>query len=241
MIETGKPFAGKVALITGASSGLGRGFALALARAGASVFLVARREEKLREVVAEIAAAGGEAAYHVADVRSVPALFDLVDVLLARYKKLHTLINNAGLGWRAPLQELTRSQIAETIETDLAAPIYLTQAALGALKRNAPADVVNIASIAGLQGFPEGTAYCAAKHGVVGFSRALAEELKPDNIRVTAICAGSIDTEFFDRFRPTLEPARMLQVEDAVRALMYVLSSPPRVMHGEIVVRPRVV
>jgi len=241
VIETGKPFAGKVALITGASSGLGRGFALALARAGASVFLVARREERLREVVAEIAAAGGEAAYHVADVRSLPALFDLVDVLLARDKKLHILINNAGLGWRAPLQELTRSQIAETIETDLAAPIYLTQAALGALKRNAPADVVHIASIAGLQGFPEGTAYCAAKHGVVGFSRALAEELKPDNVRVTAICAGSIDTEFFDRFRPTLEPARMLQVEDAVRALMYVLSSPPRVMHGEIVVRPRVV
>ncbi len=236
-----KPFAGKVALITGASSGLGRGFALALARAGASVFLVARREEKLREAVAEIAAAGGEAAYHVADVRSVPALFDLVDVLLARYKKLHILINNAGLGWRAPLQELTRSQIAETIETDLAAPIYLTQAALGALKRNAPADVVNIASIAGLQGFPEGTAYCAAKHGVVGFSRALAEELRPDNVRVTAICAGSIDTEFFDRFRPTLERARMLQVEDAVRALMYVLTAPPHVMHGEIVLRPRVV
>jgi NAD(P)-dependent dehydrogenase (short-subunit alcohol dehydrogenase family) len=236
-----KPFAGKVALITGASSGLGRGFALALARAGASVFLVARREEKLREAVAEIAAAGGEAAYHVADVRSVPALYDLVDVLLARYKKLHILINNAGLGWRAPLQELTRSQIAETIETDLAAPIYLTQAALEALKRNAPADVVNIASIAGLQGFPEGTAYCAAKHGVVGFSRALAEELKPENVRVTAICAGSIDTEFFDRFRPTLERARMLQVEDAVRALMYVLTAPPHVMHGEIVLRPRVV
>jgi NAD(P)-dependent dehydrogenase (short-subunit alcohol dehydrogenase family) len=236
-----KAFAGKVALITGASSGLGRGFALALARAGASVFLVARREEKLHEAVAEIAAAGGEAAYHVADVRSVPVLYDLVDVLLARYKKLHILINNAGLGWRAPLQELTRSQIAETIETDLAAPIYLTQAALGALKRNAPADVINIASIAGLQGFPEGTAYCAAKHGVVGFSRALAEELKPDNVRVTAICAGSIDTEFFDRFRPTLERARMLQVEDAVRALMYVLTAPPHVMHGEIVLRPRVV
>jgi NAD(P)-dependent dehydrogenase (short-subunit alcohol dehydrogenase family) len=240
-IERVKAFAGKVALITGASSGLGRGFALALARAGASVFLVARREEKLREAVAEIAAAGGEAAYHVADVRSVPVLYDLVDVLLARYKKLHILINNAGLGWRAPLQELTRSQIAETIETDLAAPIYLTQAALGALKRNAPADVINIASIAGVQGFPEGTAYCAAKHGVVGFSRALAEELKPDNVRVTAICAGSIDTEFFDRFRPTLERARMLQVEDAVRALMYVLTSPPHVMHGEIVLRPRVV
>jgi len=236
-----KALDGRVALVTGASSGLGRAFAAALAGAGASVFLVARREDKLREAVAEIAAAGGEAAYHVTDVRSVPALYDLVDVVLSRYKKLHILINNAGLGWRAPLGELTRSQIAEMIETDLAAPIYLTQAALDALKRNAPSDVVNIASIAGLQGFPEGTAYCAAKHGLVGFSRALAEELKPEQVRVTTICAGSTDTEFFDRFRPTIERERMLGVEDIVRALMSVLTSSPRVIHGEIVLRPRVV
>jgi len=236
-----KALDGRVALVTGASSGLGRAFAAALAGAGASVFLVARREDKLREAVAEIAAAGGEAAYHVTDVRSVPALYDLVDVVLSRYKKLHILINNAGLGWRAPLGELTRSQIAEMIETDLAAPIYLTQAALAALKRNAPSDVVNIASIAGLQGFPEGTAYCAAKHGLVGFSRALAEELKPEQVRVTTICAGSTDTEFFDRFRPTIERERMLGVEDIVRALMSVLTSSPRVIHGEIVLRPRVV
>jgi len=236
-----KALDGRVALVTGASSGLGRAFAAALAGAGASVFLVARREDKLREAVAEIAAVGGEAAYHVTDVRSVPALYDLVDVVLSRYKKLHILINNAGLGWRAPLGELTRSQIAEMIETDLAAPIYLTQAALDALKRNAPSDVVNIASIAGLQGFPEGTAYCAAKHGLVGFSRALAEELKPEQVRVTTICAGSTDTEFFDRFRPTIERERMLGVEDIVRALMSVLTSSPRVIHGEIVLRPRVV
>ena len=233
-------FSRKVALITGASSGVGRALAGALARAGASVFLVARREEKLREAVAEITQAGGEAAYHVTDVRMIPALYDLVDVLLARYKKLHILINNAGLGSRAPLADLKRSDIAEMIETDLAAPIYLTQAALDALRRNAPSDVVNMASIAGLLGFPEGTGYCAAKHGLVGFSRALAEELKPDNVRVTTICAGSIDTEFFDRFRPTIDRPRMLRVEDAVRAAMYVLTSPPHVMHGEIVLRPRV-
>jgi NAD(P)-dependent dehydrogenase (short-subunit alcohol dehydrogenase family) len=236
-----KALTGRVALVTGASSGVGRAFAKALADAGASVFLVARREEKLREAVAEITQSGGEASYHVTDVRSTPALYDLVDVLLARYKKLHILINNAGLGWRAPLEELKRSEITEMIEADLAAPIYLTQAALDALRRNAPADVVNIASIAGLQGFPEGTAYCAVKHGVVGFSRALAEELKPHNVRVTAICAGSIDTEFFDRFRPTLDRPSMLRPEDAVRALMYVVTSPPHVMHGEIVLRPRVV
>lgn len=237
---TEQSLSGKVALVTGASSGLGRAFALALAERGVRVFLVARREAKLHEVVEEIGRAGGDAAYHVTDVRIVPALYDLVDVLLARYKKLDILINNAGIGYRAPLSEMTRSQVAETIETDLNAAIYLTQAALTALLRTAPSDIVNVSSIAGLEGFAEGTVYCAAKAGLVGFSRALAQELKPAGIRVTTICPGSIDTEFFERFRPTLAPALRLSTEDAVRALLYILSSPPNVQHGEIVLRPLV-
>ncbi len=230
---------GRVALVTGASSGQGRAFSIALAKAGASVLLVARREEELRRAVDEIAKAGGDAAYHVADVRVVPALYDLVDVALARFKKLDVLVNNAGLGYRAPLAELKRGQIAEMLETDLSAAIYLTQAALPALVRAAPSDIVNIASIAGLESFPEGTVYCAAKAGLVAFSRALAQELQPAGVRVTTLCAGSIDTPFFDRFRPTLERPRMLRTEDAVHALMEVLTSPPRVLHGDVVLRPR--
>jgi NAD(P)-dependent dehydrogenase (short-subunit alcohol dehydrogenase family) len=236
-----RPLEGRVALITGASSGLGRAFACALAREGVKAFLVARREERLRETVREIAEAGGEAAYHVADLRVVPALYDLVDIVLARFRKLDILINNAGVGYRAPLLETKRSAIAEMLETDLHAAIYLTQACLNALLKSTPSDIVNVSSIAGLEGFAEGTVYCAVKSGLVGFTRALAQELKPANIRVTAICPGSIDTEFFDRFRPTTEPQQRLTAEDAVRALLYVLTSPPNVLHGEMVLRPRVV
>jgi len=232
---------GKVALLTGASSGLGRAFAVALGRAGVKVFLAARREEKLREVVREITDAGGEAAYHVVDVRVVPSLYDLVDVLLARFKRLDVLINNAGLGYRSPLLETKRSEISEMLETDLNAAIYLTQASLNALLKSSPADIVNVASIAGLEGFAEGTVYCAAKSGLVGFSRALAAELKPANIRVTALCPGSVDTEFFERYQPTLDRPRMLSIDDCVRALFFVLTSPPNVLHGEVVIRPRVV
>lgn len=234
-------FKGKVALVTGASSGLGRAFSSALAKAGASVLLVARREKQLHEAVDEIVRAGGDAAYHVADVRVVPALYDLVDVVLARFKKLDILTNAAGLGYRAPLSELKRTEITEMIETDLNAAIYLTQAALPALARSAPSEVVNISSIAGLESFAEGTVYCAAKAGLVAFSRALALELKPLGIRVTTLCSGSIDTPFFDTFRPTTERPKMLRAEDAVRELMHVLKSPPHVLHGEIVIRPRVV
>ncbi|HZI65556.1 MAG TPA: SDR family oxidoreductase [Thermoanaerobaculia bacterium] len=232
---------GKVALVTGASSGLGRGFARALGAAGMKVFLVARRENELHAVVDEIAKAGGEAAYHVADVRITPSLYDLVDVMLARFKRLDVLVNNAGVGYRAPLLELKRAEISEMLETDLHAPIFLCQAALPALLKSAPADIVNVSSFAGLEGFAEGTGYCAAKSGLVGFTRALAQELKPANVRVTAICPGSIDTPFFETFRPTTPPAQRLAVEDAVRALLYVLTSPSNVLHGEIVLRPRVV
>src|SRR6266851_1569871 len=231
----------KAALVTGASSGMGRAFSLALAKAGVKVLLVARREEHLREAVQEITRAGGDAAYHVADVRSVPALYDLVDVLLARYKKLDILINGAGLGYRAPLPELKRAEIAEMIETDLAAPIYLTQAALPALERSAPSDIVLVSSIAGLESYPEGTVYCAVKAGLVAFGRALAAELKPAGIRVTTLCPGSVDTEFFDRFRPSTERPQMLTAQDVTRELMSALTAPPNVLRGEIVIRPRVV
>ena len=127
------------------------------------------------------------------------------------------------------------------LETNLASAIYMTQASLHALLKSAPSDIVNISSIGGLEGFAEGTVYCAAKAGLVGFTRALAAELKPANIRVTAICPGSVETDFFDRFRPTLDRPQMLRIEDAVRALLYVLTSPPNVLHGEVVLRPRVV
>jgi NAD(P)-dependent dehydrogenase (short-subunit alcohol dehydrogenase family) len=98
-----------------------------------------------------------------------------------------------------------------------------------------------VSSIAGLEGFAEGTVHCAAKAGLVGFTRALAAELKPANIRVTAICPGSVDTEFFENFRPTLEKPQRLTTDDVVRALLAVLTSPPNVLHGEVVLRPRVV
>src|SRR5436305_1157906 len=135
-----QPLKEKVALISGGSSGLGRAFALALAREGARVFLLARREEKLREVVREIADLGGEAAYHVVDMRVVPALYDAVDVALARFKRLDILVNNAGVGYRNPLLETKRSEIAEMLEVDLAGAIYLTQACLHALLKSVPSD-----------------------------------------------------------------------------------------------------
>jgi len=155
------PLSGKTALLTGASSGLGRALALELALRGVNVFLVARREPELRSAAEEIRAAGGQAEFYACDLRSVPTVFDLVDIALSRLKRLDILVNNAGVGFQAPLLGTKRSQIAEAVETNLCAPIYLTQAALPALLRAVPSEIVNVAALTGLHASAEATVFCA--------------------------------------------------------------------------------
>jgi len=232
---------GRVAVVTGGNGGIGLGMARGLAQAGAAVAIAGRNVTKAQAAATELAQLGVKTAVLEVDVAEEAQCRKMVADTVTRLGRLDILVNNAGVGYRSPLLETRRSEITEMIETDLAAAIYLTQASLHALLRAAPSDIVNVSSIAGLEGFAEGTVYCAAKSGLVGFSRALTQELKPANIRVTAICPGALETDFFERFRPTLERPQMLRPSDAVRALMYVLTSPPNVLHGEIVLRPRVV
>jgi NAD(P)-dependent dehydrogenase (short-subunit alcohol dehydrogenase family) len=231
--------AGKVALITGASSEQGRAFAVELAREGAKIFGVARGEERLRSLVAEIGASGADAAYHVADVRSVPAVYDLVDVVLSRYKRIDILINAAGVGHRGPLEDWKRAEIGETLETNLAGAIYLTQAALAFLRKSAPSDIVNFAWGLGLEAAAQSSVYCASQQGLVGFTRALARELQPQGVRVTALCAGPGDEGFPGPPSATAEKGPRLRTEDVTKALLAILKSDPHVLPGEVVVRPR--
>jgi 3-oxoacyl-[acyl-carrier protein] reductase len=233
------PLSGKTALVTGASSGLGRALSLELGRRGVSVFLVARREAELRAVAKEIAEAGGRAEFYACDLRSLPAVYDLVDIVLSRLKRLDILVNNAGVGFQAPLLGTKRTEIAEAIETNLCAPIYLTQAALPALLRAAPSEIVNVASLSGLHASAEATVFCATKFGLVGFSRALAMEVQPAGIRVTTFCPGSLDTPMLDRFPARPAPDSRLAPSEAAEILVQVLETPPEILHGEIAIHHR--
>ncbi len=233
------PLSGKTALVTGASSGFGRALAIELARRGVGVFLVARREAELRRAAEEIGAAGGEADFYACDLRSLPAVYDLVDIALSRMKRLDILVNNAGVGFQAPLLGTKRSEIAEAVEINLCAPIHLTQAALPALLRSAPSEIVNVAALSGLHASAEATVYCATKFGLVGFSKALALELEPAGVRVTTFCPGSIDTAMLDRFSSPPAPERRIAPADAARVLAEALETPSDILHGEIAVRHR--
>ena len=233
------PLSGKTALVTGASSGLGRALALELGRRGVEVFLVARREAELRSAAEEIGAAGGQAEFYACDLRSLPAVYDLVDIALSRLKRLDILVNNAGVGFQAPLLGTKRSEISEAIEVNLCAPIYLTQAALPALLRSAPSEIVNVAALSGLHPSAEATVYCATKFGLVGFSRALSLELEPAGVRVTTFCPGSLDTPGLDRFAARPGPEGRIAASEAAKILVQTLETPSDILHGEIAIHHR--
>jgi 3-oxoacyl-[acyl-carrier protein] reductase len=186
---------GKVALVTGASSGLGRSFALALAAAGAKVFLAARREEKLREVVEAILRAGGEAAYHVVDVRVVPALYDLVDVLLARFKRLDILVNNAGVIKDALFPFMKEEDWDYVVDVDLKGAFRVTRALIRGMLHKSYGRIVNVVSVSGISGHAGQANYSAAKGGLIAFTKALALEFAPRGITVNAVAPGLVDTE----------------------------------------------
>lgn len=229
---------GKVALVTGASSGLGRGFALALAAAGVKVFLVARREEELRQVVEEVARAGGEAAYHVADVRVTPSLYDLVDVLLSRFKRLDILVNNAGLGHFAKVQQLGAEQFDEMWAVNVRGVFLLTKAVLPSMSERRSGDIVNIASLAGRNSFVGGAGYSATKWALIGFARSLMLEVRGDNIRVITLCPGSVDTDFAGPGRTPPRPGVIPTADDIAAVAIDALSMPRSVMVSEIDIRP---
>jgi 3-hydroxybutyrate dehydrogenase len=191
--------AGDVAVVTGAGSGIGRAVALALAREGASVGLVGRTAEKLGEVEVEISSAGGTALVAPADVtvradveRSVRSVVELLGAPAI-------LVNNAGVARSVPFAKTTVELWNEMITADLTSVFLVTQAALPHLLASGRGRIVSVASVAGLRGFPYVSAYCAAKHGVVGLTRALAAELADRNVTANAICPGYVDTPMTDR------------------------------------------
>lgn len=191
---------GKVALVTGASSGIGYGIALALASQGAKIIVAARRMEKLKILVDEIKKTGGEATAVQMDVTKKSDITHAVTAAINTYGKLDILVNNAGVVGFSTVETLTEEGWDKTLDTNLKAYFFVTQEAVRAMEKNTPSGgrIINIASIAsggvGV-GFTGVTDYCASKGGVVGLTEALAVELAPKGILVNCIGPGVIISE----------------------------------------------
>jgi NAD(P)-dependent dehydrogenase (short-subunit alcohol dehydrogenase family) len=186
-------FQDKVALVTGASSGIGLAVAKKLAAEGAKVALVARTEKTLDEAVAAIGAQN--AAAFPCDVGNFAMLAELPARVVERFGRLDIVVNNAGLNHRGSILNHSPQLLADVINVNLAAPIFLTRAALDHMTSGGA--IVNVASLAGYLPFGGGAPYCASKSGLRAFSRAAGEDLRDRGITVSTVSPGPVDTNFF--------------------------------------------
>jgi uncharacterized protein len=183
---------GKIAVVTGASSGIGAEIARDLARAGWRCVLIARREDRLRAVAEET---GGE--IEVCDVADRPAVEATAARVLERHPQIGLLVNNAGIAGRASFLDADPSVIEEVIRVNYLGGVWCLRAFLPGLEAAAPADVVNIVSVAGDVAFPPSGPYSASKHAQLAFSRATAAQLRRRRIRVHTVKPGFVETEGF--------------------------------------------
>ena len=227
------------AFITGATHGIGRATAFALGRAGYAVGLCARTAANVDALVDELRAEGISAAGAAADVSQPEPVARAVDRVTGELGEIGLLINNAGVLIARPFEELTLDDWDATMNTNLRSLFVVTRAVLPGMRRRREGTVVNVASLAGRNGFAGGTAYSASKHAVLGFGRSLMLEVRKEGIRVITVCPGSVATTMLQD-QPMLksDPARILRPEDVAEAILAAVRLPARAMVSEIDVRP---
>ena len=210
----------KVAVVTGAASGIGRGTALCLAREGAAVLAADLNSQGGEQVIGEIAAAGGRAVFQHTDVSSEPDIKALVDRALSEYGRLDIMFNNAGLpGAVGPIEKVSAEDWDRTIAVLLRAVFLGIKYAVEPMRKAGGGSIISTSSIASFLPSPYGAAYAAAKGAVISLTRAAALQLGPDRIRVNCICPGAINTPIWGSMPGFSDPAAVAQVLDHVQAI----------------------
>lgn len=239
----------KVALITGASSGIGYATSLTLSRAGARVAVGARRKERLKELEKEITeeVQGAEVLVHEIDVANRSNCNSFVDAALKKWGTVDILVNNAGL---MPLSFFKNNKVDEweqMIDVNIKGVLYCTSAVIPHMLEKESGHIVNLSSVAGRVVFAGGTVYCATKHAIAAFSEGLRIEFSPrSKIRVTCIEPGAVSTELLEtitddsmsRFIEASKKLEALQSQDIADAILYAVQAPRHVNINEIMIRP---
>jgi 3-oxoacyl-[acyl-carrier protein] reductase len=229
---------GKTAIVTGGTKGIGRAIADSLVNAGVNVSISARNQIEIDRAVAELNAVGsGRAAGFVCDVRDDTQVKIYFAETVEQFGGLDILVNNAGIGLFAPVESMSVDEFRAVIETNLCGVFYCCHEAIPLMKKRGGGYIVNISSLAGANAHPRLAAYNASKFGLNGFSEALMQEVRHDNIKVSYIMPGSVNTEFGGD-EPSDEKNWQLQPEDVAKTVTDLLSYPDRALASRIELRP---
>ncbi|MBX3028883.1 MAG: SDR family oxidoreductase [Chloroflexi bacterium] len=227
---------GQVALVTGATSGIGLGIAQRLSAEGAAVCIVSRDGARSRATAEALVQAGGRAVGLAADVRSVDEARQAVDTCVETLGGLDILVANAGIGIIGSVAEADPADWRAMMDTNYLGTAIVTQAALRPMLAQGRGDIVAIASAGGTKGYPDWSGYCATKWAVVGFMDCLAQEVTERGIRVTTLCPGGVDTPFWDALNEdinrqgTAGRAALMQPADIAETVMLQLRLPRNVL-----------
>jgi 3-oxoacyl-[acyl-carrier protein] reductase len=232
-----KVLAGKTALVTGASRGIGFAIARKLGQMGAKVAICARDAGKLDDAAGRLRKEGVEVLAVEADVASAGDIGALASKTEKALGPIEILVNNAGVGYFGPVQEADEKNWDSVLDTNLKSVFLLSRAvAPGMIERRA-GHIINIGSLAGKNAFKNGSIYCASKWGLMGLTECMAEDLREYGIRVSVICPGSVATEFGSPASKK-DPQKMLQPDDIAHAVEMLVTQAPQSFISEVLIRP---
>ncbi|MHC4086207.1 MAG: SDR family NAD(P)-dependent oxidoreductase [Planctomycetota bacterium] len=232
-----KRLEGKVAIVTGASRGIGKAISLALAEEAATVVIAARAIDKMNETAKLVTAAGGKAQIIPTELTDERSIKNLVKATGERFGRLDILINNAGITHSARLEETLTQDLDRCLNINARAPFILCREALLLLKKADAAYIINIASVVGVKGYPLQSAYTASKHALRGMTISLSEELRGSNIRVHLLCPGGVDTELVQNVRPDIKKQDLMQPEEIAELVLYLITHKGNAVVDELHIR----
>jgi 3-oxoacyl-[acyl-carrier protein] reductase len=231
---------GKVAIITGTSSGIGRACAEALAGEGAQIVLTARRKDRLEAVKKEVEALGGRAVIVTGDACAESTAIKAVKAAVSEFGRLDILINNTGMGNYKKLVDTSAKEYDEMIDTNVRSTFLFTRHAVPVMQKQKSGTILMISSMAGRYGFAGESVYCMTKFAQVGFAQALDRELRESGIKVGAICPGGVKTEFAigkGRTKKSVEQSGMLDAEDVAEVVLMACTLSPSARLIEVQMR----
>lgn len=228
--------AGQTALITGASRGIGFAIARRLGHMGARVSLCGRDKKALEDARARLHHEGIDALALSADVSRADQVAALFEATLQNFGPVDILVNNAGIGRFGPVQQFTEADWDSVLDTNLKGVFLVSRAVIPGMIERRRGHIVNISSLADKNAMAGGSIYCASKWGLLGLTYCMAEDLRAHGIRVSAICPGSVATEFSPHANK--DPQKMLQPDDVAHAVAMVLTESPQSFISEVLLRP---